>query len=215
MIVRHVICNSTLLGKKRKKKCNTLEDCVHWLQGIICAYWGVVVLAIHLSRSSAIRWHSWGLSLCTLFSLCRHQLRCFDTWTVFATFTLGYNHPLPMSMYSYWTTSAICTGSHCRMLDAHSNDLLHMMGTVVHHSFHQWSVEHSQTSRPGSGRPSSTDAHPMHCATAVATRTAFREEIWAHVAPTVSPRTIGNHLLAAGLTSRMPLASLPLTPWHC
>ena len=40
------------------------------------------------------------------------------------------------------------------------------------------------------------------------------EEIRAHVAPTVSPSTIGNHLLAAGLTSRVPLARLPLTPRH-
>ena len=33
-----------------RKKCNTLKDCVHWLQGI-CAFRGVVVLVNHLSWS--------------------------------------------------------------------------------------------------------------------------------------------------------------------
>ena len=44
--------------------------------------------------------------------------------------------------------------------------------------------------------------------------TASREEIWAHVATAVSPRTIGNCLLAAGLRSCVPLARLTLTLWH-
>ena len=48
----------------------------------------------------------------------------------------------------------------------------------------------------------------------VAARTAFREEIRAHVEPAVSPRTIGIRLLAAELRSRVPLARLPLTPRH-
>ena len=43
---------------------------------------------------------------------------------------------------------------------------------------------------------------------------APREEIRAHVAPAVSPRTIGNCLFAAGLRSRVPLARQPLTPPH-
>ena len=41
-------------------------------------------------------------------------------------------------------------------------------------------------------------------------RTASREEIRAHVAPAVSPRTFGNRLLVAGLRSRVPLASYHL-----
>ena len=48
----------------------------------------------------------------------------------------------------------------------------------------------------------------------VAAWTASREEIWAHVAFAVSTRTIGNHLLAAGLRSCVPLTRLPLTPLH-
>ena len=46
----------------------------------------------------------------------------------------------------------------------------------------------------------------------VAAQTASREEISAHVALAVSPRTIGNRLLAAGIRSRVPLARIPLTP---
>ena len=37
---------------------------------------------------------------------------------------------------------------------------------------------------------------------------ASREEMWAHVAPAVSPLTIGNHLFAAGLRSSEPLYHL-------
>ena len=79
--------------------------------------------------------------------------------------------------------------------------------SVVCHCFQQWPVEHSHTSRPGSGQPCSTDAHQdRHIVQAVvATRTASREEIQAHVAPVISPRTIGNHLLATGLRSCVPL----------
>ena len=77
-------------------------------------------------------------------------------------------------------------------------------------------MEHSQTRRPGSGRPSSTDArqdrHIM--LPVVAARTTSRENTWAHVAPAVSPRAIGNSQLAAGLRLRVPLARLPLTPRH-
>ena len=40
----------------------------------------------------------------------------------------------------------------------------------------------------------------------VTTRTAYREDIRAHVAPAVSPRTVGISLHAAGLTSYVPLA---------
>ena len=89
--------------------------------------------------------------------------------------------------------------------------------SVVCGCFQQWSVEHSHTRRPGSGLPSSTyagqDRRIVHAV--VAARTVSREEIRAHVvAPAVSPRTIGNRLLAAGLISRVPLASLSLTPRH-
>ena len=87
---------------------------------------------------------------------------------------------------------------------------------VVCHCFQQWSVEHSPIHRPGSGWQHSTYAHQdLHIVWAVvATRTASREQIQAHVASGVSPRTIGNCLLAARLRSCVPLARLPLTPWH-
>ena len=84
--------------------------------------------------------------------------------------------------------------------------------------FQQWSVECSHIHRPCSGWPHNTDAHQdRHIMQAVvATQTAFRKEIWAHVvAPAVSLRTIGNHLLAPGLRSCVPLARLLLTSWHC
>ena len=51
------------------EKCNTLKDCVHWYQSTICSYWVVVVLAIHLSRSSVIH-GAQEACLCTL---------CFDS----------------------------------------------------------------------------------------------------------------------------------------
>ena len=50
---------------------------------------------------------------------------------------------------------------------------------------------------------------------AVATGTAYREEIQPHIAPAMSTRTIGNCLLVTGLRSCAPLARLPLTPQHC
>ena len=45
----------------------------------------------------------------------------------------------------------------------------------------------------------------------MAARTSSREEIWIHDAPAVSPRTIGNSLLAAGLRSRVPVVVQQLT----
>ena len=82
--------------------------------------------------------------------------------------------------------------------------------------FQQWSVEHSHTCKPGSGWLRSTDArqHRRIVREAMVSRTSPREEIRAHVAPAVSSRTIGNSLLAAGLRSRVPLATLPLIPQH-
>ena len=88
---------------------------------------------------------------------------------------------------------------------------------MVCRCFWQWFVEHSHICRPGSRRPSRTDASQdwFIVRPVVATRIASREEIWAHVALAVPPRTIGNHMLAAGFGLRVPLASLPLIPWHC
>ena len=45
-------------------------------------------------------------------------------------------------------------------------------------------------------------------------RITFKEEIRTRIAPAVSPRTIGNRLLAAGLRPHVPLAKLPLIPRH-
>ena len=98
----------------------------------------------------------------------------------------------------------------------------------------RWSMEHSHTHRPGSG-------HLVFAATDRCHLLQFRiqgrvvqthvkidelcEQRWPpeqhlgkksgyHVEPSVSLRTIGNRLLAAGLRSRVPLARLPLTPQH-
>ena len=78
-------------------------------------------------------------------------------------------------------------------------------------------MQHSHARRPGSGRPRSTDKRHdwLIMQAAVISRTVSREETRAHVTPTVSPRTIENNLLAAGLRSRVPLARPPLTPRHC
>ena len=86
--------------------------------------------------------------------------------------------------------------------------------SVVCRCFQQWSVEHSYTRRPGSGRPRSTDERQDRriARAAVAARIAFREEIRVHVVPAVSPRNIGNRLLAVGLRLRVPVVRLPLTP---
>ena len=79
--------------------------------------------------------------------------------------------------------------------------------SVVCRCFQQWSVENIHTRRPDSDLD---DRRIVR--TAVAARTASREEIPTHVAP--APWTIGNRLFAAGLRSRVSLARLPLTPWH-
>ena len=81
-------------------------------------------------------------------------------------------------------------------------------GSVVYRCFQQWCLVHSRTRRPGSGRLGITDAcqNTRIMRAAVAARTASRGEILTHVAPAVSPRTIGDRLLGAGLRSRVPLA---------
>ena len=70
--------------------------------------------------------------------------------------------------------------------------------SVVYRCFQQWSVEHFHIHRLGSGRPRSTDTR-QYRHTLRAPVASSREEIRAHVAPHVSPRTIGNRRLAAGL----------------
>ena len=89
--------------------------------------------------------------------------------------------------------------------------------SVVCRCFQQWSVEHSHARRPGSGLLRSTDVRYDRCRVraVVAARTGSRDEIRAHVAPVVASRTIDIRLLAAGLTSCVPLANLPLTPRQC
>ena len=91
-----------------------------------------------------------------------------------------------------------------------------MLGTMYIggcHCFQQWSVEHFHTSRSGSAWSRNTDARQDRRIVRAAVA-ASKEEIRAHVAPAVRPSTIGNRLLAVGLRSRVPLASLPLTPRH-
>ena len=81
--------------------------------------------------------------------------------------------------------------------------------------FQQWSVEHYHVRRPGSGRSLSIDSQDRRIEQEMVTsRTASREEIRAHVAPVVSPTTIGTRLFATGLRSVVPMARLPLRPTH-
>ena len=82
--------------------------------------------------------------------------------------------------------------------------------SVVCCCFQQWSMEYSHTCRPGSWWLCSSEAHQeQHIVqAAVVTQNSSREEIQAHVATAVSPRTIGNLLLAAGLRLHVPLARL-------
>ena len=70
---------------------------------------------------------------------------------------------------------------------------------------------HTRISR--SERPHSTDARQNRriVQAEVIIRKASREDILAHVAPAVSPRTIENRLLATGLRSRVLLTRLPFT----
>ena len=69
--------------------------------------------------------------------------------------------------------------------------------SVMCRRFQQWSVKLSHIRRQCSGRPRSTNALQDRCIlwADVAAPTAFKEEIRAHVAPAVSPRTIGNFCL--------------------
>ena len=78
----------------------------------------------------------------------------------------------------------------------------------------QWSVKHSHTRRPSSGRPHSTDPRQDRHIGRTTMAAASKEEIRAQVAPAMSPRTTGNSLLAAGLRQRVPLTMLPLTSRH-
>ena len=87
---------------------------------------------------------------------------------------------------------------------------LHILGTM-----YQWCVAafntgiwNIPTHKSGCGLLR-TDAHQDQHIVRVAVA-ASREEIHTHVAPAISPRSIGNHLLAAGLRSRVPLGRLSL-----
>ena len=83
--------------------------------------------------------------------------------------------------------------------------------SVVYRCFQQWSVEHTHTCRPGSGRPH-------------VNIDALCEQRWppeqypgkefGHMLHLLSPKTIGNRVLAAGLRSNVTLPWLPLTPRH-
>ena len=69
--------------------------------------------------------------------------------------------------------------------------------SMVYSCFQQWCVEHSHTHRPGSGWHIVQNTHQDRCIVqaAVAARTASRVEIWAYVAPAVSPRPLGTFCL--------------------
>ena len=172
-----------------------------------------------LSWSLVIRWCSGDLSLCPRFWLCRQYLWCFERWVVFATFTPGYSHGPLTGMYPVEQLQAFEQDRIVGLQEAGWTywQIAIYVGhkvSVVCRCLQQWSVEHSHTL--GFGGPHSIDAcQDRHIVgAAVAARTASREEIWAHVAPAVSPMAIGNHVPAAGLRSHVPLARLPLTPRH-
>ena len=140
---------------------------------------------------------------------------------MFATSTVGYNDAhrrvcTPVEQFQSFergrTVGLREAGWTYRRIVAHVGHNV----SVVCRCFQQWSVEHSHTSRPGSGRPRGTDVRQDRriVRAVVAARTAPREVIRAHVAPAVSPRIINNRLRAVGLRSHMPLARLPLTPRH-
>ena len=86
--------------------------------------------------------------------------------------------------------------------------------SMVFRNFQQWSVGHSHTRTPCSGRPHSIDAlqDQRIVRAAVAARTASREEIRVHFAPAVSPRTIGNRRLAVDHLCLLPGITYTTTP---
>ena len=89
--------------------------------------------------------------------------------------------------------------------------------SVMCRCFQHWSVEHSRSlDQVPEGRivQYRHTSRSTHCARSGGLPKASREEIRVHVAPVVSPRAIGNRLLAAGLRSRVSLARLPLLPRH-
>ena len=134
---------------------------------------------------------------------------------MFATFTLGTIIPrgrvrTPVGKLQSFERSRIVSlrveGWTYKRIAAQVNIV-----SVVCLCFQQWSMENSHTNRLGSGWLFSTDARQdgRIVRAAVAARTASMEEIPAHVASVVSPRTIGKHLFAAELRPRGPLPRLP------
>ena len=115
--------------------------------------------------------------------------------------------------------SAIWTGSHCRpagsWMDV-STDCCTMLGTV-----YRWCVAAFSSGLWNIPIPIDQvlDGYviQMHIK-----MDALRKQWWPpeqhpgkkSIAPAVSPRISGNHLLAARLGSCLPLARLPLTSWH-
>ena len=99
-------------------------------------------------------------------------------------------------------------GSHCRPA-GHIDGLLHMLGTM-----YPWCVAAFRNGLSNIPTPIDEVVDRRVVQTHYASRTASRDEIRAPVAPAVSPRTIGNRLLAAGLRSRVILFRLPLIPRH-
>ena len=144
-------------------------------------------------------------------------------WEVkrFATFTLGYNHAPPTSKYYCWTTSAIWTGSHFSpvgsWMDISTDCCIcwaqYIGGVSLFSAMVCGKFPRPQT-RFWTLRSSYSRQDRLNVRAVVATRTAYRDGIRPHFAPAVSPRTIWNRLVEAGLRSRVPVARLPLTPRH-
>ena len=119
---------------------------------------------------------------------------------MFATFTQGVQPCRSDEYVLLLNNLAISTGSHCRPEGSWMNismDFCTCLQNVsmVCRCFQQWSVEHSYTHRPDSGRPRSTDPRQDRCIVlaAVAAQTATTEEIWAHVALLARLSLISRH----------------------
>ena len=124
-----------------------------------------------------------------------------------------------MIIFSCWITSAIWMGLHFRparsCIDISMDCCPYWAQCFAVFSRGLWNILTSIYQVLA--RPISTDTRQDRRIlwAVVATETASRKEILVHVSPAVSPSTIGNRLLAAGLRSHVPQARLPLTPWHC
>ena len=113
---KHIVSiQCTLLGKKKKKMQHPQGLCSLAPGYNMCILRGCSVsdsFVMVIGDQMALRRPVSAPSVLTLQAV---NCVCFERWTVFATFTLGYNHAMLMSTCSCWTTSAIWIGSDCSL----------------------------------------------------------------------------------------------------